>query len=193
MNKTHHHRVICRFCIILLWLACLLFSNRNLAQTLSQTFYYNGTTSNGNPLTGLPSIGTLPTEQTFIVPPCVTSVTVEAYGAAGGGPTPVGTSPNYYGGGKGAKVTGTITGLTPGQTLYVYCGGQGIQHTAQTQPPPPPPLSATQWSIPAFYSGGWNGGGNGGHTSANLPATGTGVVFNGTFRSYGGGGASHVS
>ncbi|MDW8158297.1 MAG: glycine-rich protein, partial [Bacteroidia bacterium] len=52
--------------------------------------------------------------QTYTVPPCVTSITVDVRGAQGGGPN----------GGNGARVTGTIP-VTPGQVLYIYVGGQG--------------------------------------------------------------------
>jgi hypothetical protein len=55
-------------------------------------------------------------EQMFTVPVGITSVQVTAIGAAGG------ADDNGNPGGKGAKVTGTLTGLTPGQTLYVEVG-----------------------------------------------------------------------
>jgi gliding motility-associated-like protein len=51
--------------------------------------------------------------QSFTVPPCVTSISVTARGAQGGGS-----------GGLGAVVTGTIN-VTPGQTLAVNVGCQG--------------------------------------------------------------------
>ncbi|MBN9112407.1 MAG: hypothetical protein J0I34_26925 [Pseudonocardia sp.] len=54
-------------------------------------------------------------EQSFVVPVGVTSVEVAAIGAAGGGD---GTNA----GGRGARVTGTLTGLSGGQTLYVVVG-----------------------------------------------------------------------
>ncbi len=55
-------------------------------------------------------------EQTFTVPSGTTSVTVTAIGAAG--------SANSSGqpGGEGAQVTGTLTGLSGEQTLYVEVG-----------------------------------------------------------------------
>ena len=51
--------------------------------------------------------------QTFTVPAGVTSITIEALGAQGGGS-----------GGLGAKMTGTFT-VTPGQVLQVLVGGLG--------------------------------------------------------------------
>lgn len=50
--------------------------------------------------------------QTFTVPPCVTSITVDARGAQGGG----------TGGGLGGRAQATIP-VTPGETLNIYVGG----------------------------------------------------------------------
>src|SRR5690606_15677500 len=61
----------------------------------------------------------------------VTRVKVEAFGAQGNGISQVGT----YVGGRGAKVTATIS-VTPGEVLYMYVGGRN----------------------------GWNGGGAGGNS-----------------------------
>ena len=59
--------------------------------------------------------------QTFVVPPCVTSLTIEAYGAQGNtatyGPPPAG--------GLGAYINGTFT-VTPGQTLNIMVGQMGL-------------------------------------------------------------------
>lgn len=52
--------------------------------------------------------------QTWVVPACVTSISVTAAGAEGGGNT----------GGNGAIVTGTIA-VTPGQTIQINVGGSG--------------------------------------------------------------------
>jgi gliding motility-associated-like protein len=52
----------------------------------------------------------------FIVPPCITEVTILATGAQGGGAF----------GGLGAEVSGTVT-VVPGQTLIVSTGCQGTQ------------------------------------------------------------------
>ncbi|MFN8396065.1 MAG: glycine-rich protein [Bacteroidia bacterium] len=59
--------------------------------------------------------------QSFVVPPCVTTLTIEAWGAQGGAVT--GYSP-FPQGGLGARMRGTFT-VTPGQTLNVIVGGRG--------------------------------------------------------------------
>ncbi len=51
--------------------------------------------------------------QTFVVPPCVTTVTIDALGAQGGGPT----------GGLGGHAVATVP-VVPGSTLYIYVGGR---------------------------------------------------------------------
>ena len=53
--------------------------------------------------------------QTFVVPPGVTLLHVDAFGAQGGHPT---------GGGRGGRVE-TMIAVTPGETLYIYVGGAG--------------------------------------------------------------------
>jgi len=55
--------------------------------------------------------------QTWVVPSGVTSVTIQAWGAQGGSAS--GGTPGY-----GGYSTGTLA-VTPGQTLYIYVGGQG--------------------------------------------------------------------
>lgn len=55
--------------------------------------------------------------QTYTVPACVTSITVDVYGAQGGNASVGGT------GGLGGYVTGTLP-VTPGDVLYIYVGGQ---------------------------------------------------------------------
>ncbi|MCX6310783.1 MAG: glycine-rich protein, partial [Bacteroidetes bacterium] len=67
--------------------------------------------------------------QTYVVPVCVTSVTINAYGAQGGGPV----------GGLGGSATATIPVIS-GSTLYIYVGGQPTTR-------------------PGAGSGGYNGGG----------------------------------
>jgi gliding motility-associated-like protein len=57
--------------------------------------------------------------QNWTVPPCVTSITVTARGADGGGNT----------GGNGAQVTGTLA-VTPGQILQIRVGGSGACPTS---------------------------------------------------------------
>lgn len=69
--------------------------------------------------------------QSWTVPPCVTSITITAAGAKGGGGAA---------GGNGAIVTGTLA-VTPGQVLQIRVGGTG--------------------SCTGTCAGGYNGGGNG--------------------------------
>lgn len=103
--------------------------------------------------------------QTFLVPGATTSVAVSAVGASGG--ANAGSSAQ---GGRGATVFGQLS-VTPGQTLYVYVGGNGGNGSSglATQPGGP---------------GGFNGGGDGGtsvYTNHGYPRAGGG-----------GGGASDV-
>lgn len=80
-------------------------------------------------------------EQTFVVPAGVSTVQATAIGAAGGANN-AGTA-----GGRGAQVSGTLSGLASGQTLYVEVGGaptNDAQNCYGTTP----------------CNGGWNGGGS---------------------------------
>jgi len=70
--------------------------------------------------------------QTFTVPACVTSVTVDLYGAQGG-------NDNGVQGGLGGRAQGQLN-VVPGEVLNIYVGGQGTSTTSATQ-------------------GGYNGGG----------------------------------
>lgn len=74
--------------------------------------------------------------QTYTVPPCVTSIQIEAWGAQGG----IGNSGGPASG-NGGYTRGTIS-VTAGQVFNIYVGGQGGQP-----------------------GGGFNGGGTGGSTS----------------------------
>ncbi|MFH8387624.1 hypothetical protein ACH4E7_43225 [Kitasatospora sp. NPDC018058] len=80
-------------------------------------------------------------EQTFTIPAGVTQVDVTAIGAAGGREGVHNTS-----GGRGSQVSGTLTGLSGGQTLYVEVGGT--------------PMGGFPACIPGSQCvGGFNGGG----------------------------------
>ncbi|MBM3419109.1 MAG: hypothetical protein FJY17_09360, partial [Bacteroidetes bacterium] len=72
------------------FLVCLCILSTNFGLLLSQTVTFNHTGA----------------VQTWIVPPCVTSINVIVAGAKGGGAN----------GGAGARITGTLA-VTPGQTL----------------------------------------------------------------------------
>ncbi len=105
--------------------------------------------------------------QTYLVPAGVNSITIEAWGAEGGESDGSG-SHGLVPAGQGGYAKGDLS-VTPGQTLYIYVGGQGN-------------INITYQSLSA---GGWNGGGDGwGGWSGNWNAG------NGT--SGGGGGASDV-
>ncbi|WP_188309909.1 Ig-like domain-containing protein [Streptomyces sp. CBMA123] len=80
-------------------------------------------------------------EQTFTVPGGVTQVDVTAIGAAGGL-----EGLGHASGGRGAQVSGTLTGLSGGQTLYVEVGGTATNNGSCY------PTS--------LCTGGFNGGGN---------------------------------
>ncbi|HJD84292.1 glycine-rich protein [Kitasatospora aureofaciens] len=80
-------------------------------------------------------------EQTFTVPNGVTQVDVTAIGAAGGL-----EGGNDTPGGRGAQVSGTLTGLSGGQTLYVEVGGNATNDGS---------------CFPTSHcTGGFNGGGS---------------------------------
>jgi hypothetical protein len=85
--------------------------------------------------------------QTWNVPSGVTSITITAYGGAGGlgySFTPQSTRP------KGGKVTATLS-VTTGTTYYIYVGGQGGDATDGT--------STTDGDGAGGFNGGANGGG----------------------------------
>lgn len=81
-------------------------------------------------------------EQTFVVPANVTSLDVVVLGAQGGTSSDGGFGPGV--GGLGGSTTSTIA-VTPGDTIYIYVGGQGAT-PVDVNPTP----------------GGFNGGGAGG-------------------------------
>jgi glycine rich protein len=85
---------------------------------------------------GSVTLGYLGAEQDLVVPPGVKAVMVAASGAAG--------SAGAYGGtaGDGGTTTATIT-VTPGETLAIFVGGQGVISTG------------------SGAAGGFNGGGAG--------------------------------
>jgi hypothetical protein len=100
-------------------------------------------------------------EQTFVVPAGVTRVTIQALGAQGGSIDFPGTAQDSFGG-LGGRTLATIP-VTPGETLYVYVGGQPTGYDNGFQP------------------GGFNGGGDSG---LEIGVSTTGAA--------GGGGASDV-
>ena len=117
-------------------LACILVFSSLAAEAATSTFNYTGS------------------QDTFVVPPGVTSININAQGASGWS----GSNP----GGLGGSATGDLA-VSPGQTLYIYVGGQGTVANGNM--------------IPA--GGGFNGGGDG-QSNTSIDAVG------------GGGGASDV-
>ena len=97
-------------------------------------------------------------EQQYVVPSGVTEITVELYGAQGAEPN---DRLDNSDGGLGGYVTGVLS-VTPGETLYLYVGGEGGTDG----------------------TGGYNGGGNGGFGSAGSSCSGGDAG--------GGGGASDI-
>ncbi len=121
----------------------------------SQTFNYTG---------GL---------QTFTVPVGVTAVTLDARGAQGENQFPGGA------GGLGGRVTGTLA-VTPGQTLYIYVGGQNGYNGGGTGG-----LNGnTFFGGPSIGNAGFGGGAS--DVRAGGTALGNRVIVGG-----GGGGAGH--
>ena len=97
-------------------------------------------------------------EQTFIIPSGVNVIQIECWGASGG-------DGHYYSpqqpGGKGGYASGTL-GVTPGQSLSLFVGGQGTRSNVSP------------------IAGGFNGGGDG-YNNGNV-----------SWNCAGGGGASDV-
>jgi hypothetical protein len=84
-------------------------------------------------------------EQSFRVPAGVTQLGVKLVGAPGGNGGKTGTLTPL--GGKGATVNATLSGLTPGTTLYVEVGGIGGK--------------GSDAGLGTVGPGGFNGGGSG--------------------------------
>ncbi|MER7848157.1 glycine-rich protein [Kitasatospora sp. NPDC096077] len=100
-------------------------------------------------------------EQTFTVPTGVSQVDVTAIGASGGK-----EGVNNTPGGRGAQVSGTLGGLSAGQTLYVEVGGTPTINTSACYVFSP--------CIGGFNGGGttrFGGGGGGASDVRTQPAT----------------------
>lgn len=120
----------------LLLLSCLSASVAAFSQVTTNTFSYTGAV------------------QTFTVPPCVTSVNIQAMGAQGGAVT--GQNP-FPQGGLGATMAGDFT-VTPGDVLTIVVGGRGN-------------------SDPSSSGGGGGSGVNNGSTILIVAGGGGGVDF----------------
>lgn len=112
----------------LLFIVLTLFQQGQVLQT--DTFFYSGNT------------------QTFVVPNCISNLTIQLEGGAGG-VDPVYPSLGHQG--EGGRIRVVIT-PTPGAVLYLNVGGRG-----------------------GAVLGGWNGGGNGGAGSRSSGAGGGGA------------------
>jgi hypothetical protein len=107
-------------------------------------------------------------EQPFKVPAGVTSIDVDARGAAGAG-----YITGYIGqGGRGGRVTATMP-VQPGQMLYVYVGGEAHRGTGG-------------------FNGGGNGGGWGGGGASDVRAGGHTLADRIFVAGGGGGGGGNV-
>ena len=94
--------------------------------------------------------------QTWTVPAGVTSINIEAYGAAGAAGANGSAAGSSGAAGKGSKTTGTLA-VTPGQVLNIYVGGAA-----------------------SGSSGGFNGGAPGGNASAGGGGGATDIRVGGT-------------
>ena len=122
------------------------------------------------------------TEQTFTVPSGIASVQVTAIGAAGGA-----DYGNDDPGGEGARVTGTLTGLTGDQTLYVEVG----QHPdTATTPQGAKPTAFNGGGAPGYGSA--SGGGGGASDVRTISSADTGSLASRLIVAGGGGGHSET-
>jgi hypothetical protein len=111
----------------------LLGSVPAASATVSETFDYTGA------------------EQTFVVPAGVTSIGAVAIAGHGG------NGDLLTDGGLGARVSGDLS-VTPGETLYVEVGGNGVSYRCTHGFFPP-------GECPGGFNGGGGGGGGGGGAS----------------------------
>ena len=121
MKKIYGHLFFLGFISILL--------NTGVFAQTTQTFSYTGSV------------------QTFTVPPCVGTITVDVRGAEGA--NAVDKLVTNSTGGKGGRAQGVVT-VTPGQVINIYVGGMGLVNG----------------------NGGFNGGGVGGQSSAGSSCNG---------------------
>jgi hypothetical protein len=146
-------------------------SGANLSVTPSATTTYYAEAVSAAGTNGSQTFSYTGSQQTLTVPAGVTAVSIEAYGAQGG----TSRSGNGNLGGKGGYAKGNLA-VTPGQTLYIYVGGQGggAYNTV-------------------LEGGGWNGGGHsngsgdGGGGASDIRVNGT-ALSNRVIVAGGGGG-----
>lgn len=119
----------------------IVSDNNGCGDTVSQNFVVNNCGPGGGNTASFTYVGT--TSQTWTVPACVTSITIDARGAQGGG------NPGYSGG-LGARMVGTFS-VTPGQVITLYVGGMGSPGTTASG-----------------FTGGGGGGGSGAFLNGNI-------------------------
>ncbi|MBF9237020.1 hypothetical protein I2I05_06390 [Hymenobacter sp. BT683] len=102
--------------------------------------------------------------QVYTVPPGVTTLFLNAYGAQGGAATPDGGT-----GGRGARVKASLS-VTSGQVLYVYVGGRGS--SAAT----PGATGYNGGGLGSFSSASQTGGGGGGGAT-DIRTSASGAAF----------------
>jgi hypothetical protein len=120
----------------------------------ANTTYYVAAAAATAAASGSLSFNHTGSSQVWTVPQGVTSVTVQAWGAEGGGSALSGNSSSGFGG-KGGYAAGILT-VTPGSTLQINVGGFGLS------------------SVNGLALGGFNGGGSGYASSAGEPGNGGG-------------------
>jgi hypothetical protein len=153
--------------------------------------------------------------QSFVIPPSVTSITVECWGAGGAGGSAQRTSGNgfvYGGGGAGGDYSYAVLTVTPGTTYYINVGIGGVasptapfttNHTVSGTDSWFSTTTSSSNSLVLAKGGGGGGdvGGTGGSTgnagtvtsSGNIGTTiylgGAGSVPSNSYAGAGGGGA----
>jgi len=120
------------------------YAGGTVASTITTTVAYTGTTAS------------------YVIPENTGQIDFYVWGAGGG----TGRWPTYWGGGAGGFVSGTITNLTAGQTLYMIVGGSGSS------------LTGTSGDFGGL--GGYGGGGYGtmGDSSGGGGGGYSGIFFN---------------
>ncbi len=127
-------------------------------------------------------------QQIFTVHACVSSITIAAYGAQGGGV--------YNNGGLGGSANGTLQ-VTPGQLLNVFVGGQngyngGGNGGGMGGGMSDVRIGGTSTGNWVIVAGGGGGGGNNGGGYVNT-VTGTGGGGGGCANGAGGGGGGYAT
>jgi hypothetical protein len=124
---------------------------------------------------GVTSPANFPSSGVFVVPPNVTTVTVQAWGGGGGGGID-GANNNGAGGGGGGAYASSVVSVTPGQIINVTVGAGGTNGVAGGQ-------SSFGSSVIAL-------GGSSNIANSNGAAGGSGPLSTGTIKFSGGSGGN---